>query len=106
MLPLGNGLTIGGVMAFDSDIANAGSAIELDRLCTQEYRNDVTAAVQKVEFDLSDVALRMRIVEAIAVNYMKPTTGYLPDTIMDDTTKDTARLRAAVTAVLELVKNG
>lgn len=99
MLPWAGGITVGGLMALDSDIGSAVSALDLDRLRTQEYRRDVT-------FQMSDASLRMRIVEALAVNYMKPTTATLAESIAADVTGDVARLRAAVNAVLGLVKNG
>lgn len=105
MLPLVGGLTIGGTMMLDSDIAGASSALELDRLCTQEYRKDVTSAVQKSTFDISDAAVRLRIVEAIAVNYMKPTTTSTADSyIVADAELDARKLKAAVDACVKIVR--
>ena len=103
MLPLVGGLTIGGVMMLDTDIAGAATPFDLDKIRIQEYRRDVSGAQRTLT---ADAELRLEIVKAIALNYMKPTTGTLAETIANDTTNDTARLRAAVNAVLGLVKNG
>lgn len=112
-------------MALDADIAGAATALDLDKIKAQDYRNDLkarlplaqtmgaqyTGYVDALETAASGLLtreqeLRRDIVRAIAVNYMKPTTGTLPATIDADTANDVARLRAAVNAVFDLVWNG
>lgn len=101
-------------MALDSDIAQAADALALERLRVQEIRNQARNAAAGVGVFTGEAAklltpdqeVRLAIVKAIGANYMKPTTGYLPDTIEADAKVDAARLRLAVAACLDIVKNG
>jgi hypothetical protein len=109
----------------DADITAAADALALERIRTQDARDhwkryDTTdsakadrlaaylATMNQAAADLLPprVEVRLAIVKAIAANYMKPTTGTLPETIAADTANDAARLRAAVNAVEDIVMQG
>lgn len=113
----------------DQDIAGATDSFALAKIQAQDYRDNLrgiavreerraglyqqqvaaaataTGVVEREAADLLDprVEVRLAIVAAIAVNYMKPTTGTLPETIANDTANDANRLEAAVTAVERIV---
>jgi hypothetical protein len=99
-------------MALDADIAQAATALDLEKIRTQEYRDHVNAAQSQAAFVAAegaklldpDAELRLKIVKALAANYMKPTTGTLPATIQTDTANDAERLRQAVAACVAIVK--
>jgi hypothetical protein len=107
----------------DADIAAAVTALDLDKIKAQDYRNALVSqhadrlaqtdviksmqawAIANIDLPAAEVAadVRRRLVLSLAEKYMTTSTAVDPALVLADAQKDAARLKAAIDEVLKLL---
>ena len=116
-------------MPLDADIAAAGNVLSVEKIKAQEYRNSVAdlkafRAAQGARLDAfilwarteyaalppavqtpaeARESARISLTKLLSEKYMTTSTATVPETILKDAREDSARLKAGVDAILDLL---